>query len=302
MTKPVRIGMIGLDTSHVPNFTALLNDPENEHHVPGGRVVAAYPGGSPDFELSWSRVEGYTNQLREEYGVEILDSPAAVAEAVDLVFIMSVDGRVHLEQFQETFPLRRPTYIDKPFAVTVHDAEEIFRLAGEAGVPVMSSSAMRFVDILVEAVGESDDSIVGCNVFGPMPEEPTQPGLFWYGVHTVEIILTVMGTGCREVRTVRTDGADLVTLTYDDGRMASLHGLRTGSNHFGVVIHHQEYAPRFVNLNATSRPRYAGLLEAIMETLPNGTSAVPREETLEAIRIMEAANESRAAKGNPVSI
>ena len=65
----LRIGMIGLDTSHVTAFTALLNDPKSPNHVSGAKVVAAFKGGSPDIESSWSRVEGYTKELREKYGV-----------------------------------------------------------------------------------------------------------------------------------------------------------------------------------------------------------------------------------------
>ena len=40
-----RIGMIGLDTSHVIAFTKQINDPKNDY---GCKVVAGFPGGSPD--------------------------------------------------------------------------------------------------------------------------------------------------------------------------------------------------------------------------------------------------------------
>src|SRR5256885_8012711 len=70
----LRIGMIGLDTSHVTAFTALLNDPKAPNHVSGAKVVAAFKGGSPDIESSWSRVDGYTTEMRETYGVKIYDS------------------------------------------------------------------------------------------------------------------------------------------------------------------------------------------------------------------------------------
>ncbi len=302
MNPPVKIGMIGLDTSHVPSFTKLLNDSSQENHVPGGRVTAAYPGGSKDFELSWGRVEGYTKELQEDFGVEILDSPAAVAEAVDVVFIMSVDGRVHLKQFRETVPFKRPTFIDKPFALNTREAEKIFQLANDAGVVVMSSSAMRFIDLLVDAIAEGDDPVLGCNVFGPMPEEPTQPGLFWYGIHTMEMVVTVMGTGCQEVRVVRTDDADLVTLRYLDGRLASLHGLRNGTNQFGLTIQRAEQGAQFIDINVTVQLRYAALVEAIMSHLPNGATPIPPVETLEVIRLIEAANKSRETDGNPVCV
>ena len=294
--------MIGLDTSHVPSFTKLLNDSNEEYHVPGGRVTAAYPGGSNDFELSWGRVAGYTKELHDTFGVEILDSPAAVAEAVDIVFITSVDGRVHLQQFRETVPFKRPTFIDKPLALTTQEAEDIFRIADKAGIAVTSSSALRFTESLVNASARTDDPVLGCNAFGPMPEQPTQPGLFWYGIHTMEMVVTVMGTGCQEVRVVRTDDADLVTLRYADGRLASLHGLRNGTNQFGLVLHRAEEGHQFIDITGKPQLRYAGLLKAILNCLPNEATLVPPRETLEVIRLLEAANESRQADGKTVYV
>src|SRR5215204_6006130 len=65
----LRLGMIGLDTSHVPAFTELLNNPNAKNHIPGAKVVAAFKGGSPDLESSASRVDGYTKTLQEKYNV-----------------------------------------------------------------------------------------------------------------------------------------------------------------------------------------------------------------------------------------
>ena len=87
--------MIGLDTSHVIAFTSYLNNPKNET---GCRVVAAFPGGSPDFPASANRVDGFTQQLREKHGVEMVDSIEDLCNKVDGILLESVDGRPHLEQ------------------------------------------------------------------------------------------------------------------------------------------------------------------------------------------------------------
>src|SRR4051812_32073130 len=106
MAHELRVGLIGLDTSHVPAFTKRLNDHQDAEHVPGGRVVCGYPGGSKDFNLSVDRVEGFTKELREKYSVEMLDSPEAVAEGSDLVFITAVDGRAHLDYVKRTIKFK----------------------------------------------------------------------------------------------------------------------------------------------------------------------------------------------------
>ena len=94
---PIRVGIIGLDTSHVIAFTKIMNDPNAEGDLADVRVVAAFPGGSPDIPSSWDRVGKYTEQLRSQ-GVEICDSIPAMLEKVDAVLLESLDGRPHLEQ------------------------------------------------------------------------------------------------------------------------------------------------------------------------------------------------------------
>jgi hypothetical protein len=90
--EPLRAGIIGCDTSHVPAFTKLFNNPDAEQSLAGVRVVAAFPGGSQDIPKSRDRVEGYTEELRG-MGIEIIDSIESLLEKVDVVLLMSIDGQ-----------------------------------------------------------------------------------------------------------------------------------------------------------------------------------------------------------------
>lgn len=287
----LKIGLVGLDTSHVVGFSKLLNDPANPEHLNGATVTHGYPGVSKDFELSYSRVDGFTKQLRDTLGVKIVDSPAAAAEACDLVFITAVDGRTHLDYLKQTLPYRRPTFIDKPLACSVADAAGIYRLAKEANVPLVSASSLRFAENLTEAL-KQPGAIVGCDIFGPMQIQPTQPGLFWYGIHIVEIASAVMGTGCKQVKATVTEGCDLIAATWADGRMVSFRGARKGHSHFGCTLHRDSGA-QFVDLQKNPRSLYTSMLDAILRTLPRGELCVKPEETMEMMRIIEACNRSR---------
>jgi hypothetical protein len=269
-----------------------MDDPE---HVGGGRVVVAYPGGSPDFELSISRVAGYQKTLEEDYAVKMVDSPAAVAEACDILVLGSCDGRVHRKQFEQTVGYHRPTFIDKPITTSSQDARAIFDLAARENVPVMSCSALRYAENLLHALKEpgTNGSIIGIDIFGPMAEQETQPGLFWYGIHCVEVMQRVMGMGCKEVRAAMNAGGELITCVYDDGRMASIRGIRGKGHHkFGAVIQ-REKGYQFIDLSGGKRSYYASLLETIMTTLPLRKSDIRPEDTLEVVKIIEVANESR---------
>lgn len=287
-----KIGLVGLDTSHVTAFAAILNDSSNPNHVPGGKVVAAYPGGSKDFELSWSRVEGFTKTLREKYSVDMKETSEAVAEAVDLLFITSVDGRVHREQFERTAKFKRPTFIDKPLAVSVADAEAIVRTANMEKVPLMSCSSVRYSDDLVKALGGRREDVIGCDTFGPLSEVPTQPGLFFYGIHAVDMLVSVLGHGARDVAVLHTDAADVVTVGWPGGRTGSVRLTKEGHGKYGCTLH-RKAGPQFVDTSSSKRPAYASMLEAILRTLPQGKSDVPADEMLDTIRIIEAANRAR---------
>lgn len=72
--EDLKLGMIGLDTSHVVAFAKLLNDAQDPQHIAGARVVAAFKGGSPDVEISAQRVDEYTQKLEKDFGVKIVDS------------------------------------------------------------------------------------------------------------------------------------------------------------------------------------------------------------------------------------
>jgi hypothetical protein len=278
----------------------MLNDPANEFHVPGGTVVVGYPGGSKDFPLSINRVEGFTKELRDQWKAQIVDSPEAVAEQSDLVFILSVDGRVHLDQFKRIARFHKPIFIDKPFTTSSPHAAEILKLAKDANIAVMSCSSLRYSQGLSDALAKGRDDILGVDVYGPMNEEPALPGLFWYGCHCIEILVTAMGVGCSEVHCVRTANADLLTAIWKDGRIASMRGLRSAHTKFGATLHRTS-GPQHIDCSA-GRPYYAGLLQAIMSNLPHNKSAVPSDEMLHVVQIIEAANTSRDHGGEPVRV
>ena len=71
--KIMRIGIIGLDTSHSTAFTELINGGSDETFSKGFRVVAAYPYGSKTIQSSYGRIPGYIEKVKAQ-GVEIVPS------------------------------------------------------------------------------------------------------------------------------------------------------------------------------------------------------------------------------------
>lgn len=297
----LRIGMAGLDTTHVSVFAKLLHDRSAEFHVPGARIVAAFPGGSADFEQSISRVEKFTNDLRDNHNVEILDSLAALRGKCDAVMLESIDGRVHLDQFREVAEWGVPVFIDKPLTISSKEAREIARITEEKGVRVTSASAIRFAEKFREALtAEGGDPVMGADCYGPMAFLDKCPGYFWYGIHSAEMLYAAIGTGCREVLAAREESYDVVVGRWADGRVGTLRGNRTGNKAFGGVLHRKTSSVSF-DVSKGTKPFYASLLEKVIPFLQGKSEVVPLTETVEVIRFLEAANDS-AATGRWVAL
>ena len=292
--KVIRLGMIGLDTSHVIAFTSYLNDPKNKT---GCRVVAGYPGGSPDFPASASRVDKFTEELRDKFGLEIVDSIEELCEKVDGVMLESVDGRPHLKQAKTVISAGKPLWVDKPVADDLADVIELFRLAKESNVPCWSSSAMRFGEGVAGArYNEELGQVVSCDVFGSSSWAEQHPSLYLYGIHAVEPLFTVMGPGCETVRRIKTDGVDLVVGVWTGGRIGTFRDLRGGKTDFTTIIYGKQ------SMATAKSPGYAPLLVEIVKFFKTGKPPVSPEETIEIYAFMSAADESQTQGGEPISI
>ncbi len=297
LCEDLRIGIIGLDTSHVLAFTKIINDASDPQHVPGGKVTAAFKGGSPDNELSASRVDQYTKELQDKFGVKLYGTIAEMCENVDAVLLESVDGRPHLEQVKPVFAAKKPVFIDKPVAGSLKDAIEIFRLAAEAKVPCFSSSSYRYYKSLVDAKAADTGPVKSCISIGPCHLEPHHPDLFWYGVHATEALFTVMGAGCETVSRTSAADTDVVTGVWKDGRVGVLYGIRTSGTPHKVII----FGEKAVSEQENSGD-YAPLVAEIMKFFKSGVAPVSPEETVNLFAFMEAADESKRQGGAPVKI
>src|SRR5260221_13542689 len=201
IASELRVGIIGCDTSHVPAFTELLNNPQAKGHIAGAKVIAAFKGGSKEIESSWSRVDGYAKTLQEKHTVRFYDNIEDMCRDVDAVLLESLDGRPHLEQARPVIRARKPLFIDKPMAGSLHDCIEIFRLAREANVPVFSSSALRFSKATQAARnGSTAGKIVYAETYGSAEREPHHAELLLYGVPRAEPPDTIHGRGRETVQ------------------------------------------------------------------------------------------------------
>ena len=297
MAADLRIGIIGTDTSHVPAFTSILNDPANPNYIPGARVVAAYKGGSKDLKESWDRVDKYAEEIKTKYGVEIVPDIATLLSKVDAVLLESVDGRPHLAQAKLVIEAGKPLFIDKPLSSSLEDARAIAKLAAAKGVKWFSSSSLRYADFLIDLKKKAP--VKGAMVWGPGPlQEHHQLDLSWYGIHTVEMLYVLMGQGCVEVSRTFSDNAEVITGKWKDGRVGTMRTLKPYGD-FGAVAFYEKGLAQSPEKTKFS---YVSLMQQIIPFFKTGQVPVDNAETLEMFAFMEAAQRSRAAGGKPMPL
>lgn len=291
-----RVGIIGLDTSHSPAFAKVLNDPDAAEDVAGFRVVAAYPYGSRDIESSVSRIPQYTAEL-QEMGVEIVDSIDELLNKVDVVLLETNDGRPHYEQLLPVLKAGKRVFVDKPIAGSLTDAIRIFDAAEEYGIPIFSSSSLRYMANAQAVRNGALGKVTGAEAYSPAILEPTHPDLFWYGVHGVETLFTVMGTGCDSVQRIMNDGTDIVICTWSDGRIGTFRGIREGKAGYGGRAYGEEGI-----MDLGPYEGYRPLVVEIVKYFRTGVPPIEPAETLEIFAFMEAADESKRQNGAVVQL
>lgn len=292
----IKIGIIGLDTSHSTAFTELLNGDSDDKFVKEFEVVAAYPYGSKTIQSSYERIPGYIEEVKK-HGVEITSSIAELLDKVDCVMLETNDGRIHLEQAMEVFKSGKICYIDKPIGATLGQAIAIYEMAEKYNVPIFSSSALRYSPQNQKLRNGEFGKILGADCYSPHKVEPTHPDFGFYGIHGVETLYTLMGTGCESVNRMSSQDADVVVGRWKDGRIGTFRGIKEGPPIYGGTA----YTPKG-SIAAGGYEGYKVLLDQILTFFKTGVAPISKEETIEIFTFMKASNMSKEQNGKIVTM
>jgi len=293
--ETLRIGVIGLDTSHVPKFTKLFNSDPPDPAMHNCRVIAAYPYGSRDIESSFSSIPKYTAEVKA-MGLEVVDSIDTLLKKVDCVLLETNDGRPHLEQSLAVFRAGKPVFIDKPTGSKLSEVVAIFRAAKHFNVPMFSSSSLRYSEGAQAIRGGKVGKVLGCDVYSPCSLEKTHVDLYWYGIHGVESLFTCMGLGCESVRHVSTDDFESAVGVWSGGRIGTFRGIRAGKRGYGGTA--------FGDKGIVQVGTYGGyqpLVLQIAKFFRTGKVPIDPAETIELYAFMQA-YQSKQGGGETVTI
>ena len=286
--QTVRLGAVGIDTSHLPEFTRRLNA-LNDSGQSRCRVTALHDPGQ--HQLPAAQVDKWRAET-VAMGIAEVSSLDAMLDQVDGVLILCVDGHTHARLATPGLARGLPTYIDKPLTCSLVEAQQLLATSTQHNAPCYSASSLRFAAEIADLDRTRLGKLEVISAFGPGELNPAMEGLFYYGVHTIEMVDAIWGPGVLRVRATHTPDRDLLELEYADGRFAQLRMERKGHYDFGATVHGSNGVTSFeVNFSTV----YDRLVAAMARFFEDGIPPVQLQHIVENVAVMQAGQPEHCA-------
>lgn len=236
---------------------------------------------------------------------EVVTTQAEAINDVDLVMICNRYGDDHPTPARLAIEAGIPTFVDKPFANDFADVRQLVQLAQEKQVPMFSCSAVRYAVEVLELQERLPDfsalnlAITSGPAVGDFPN-PRARHPFFYGIHPVELLHTLLGGGAEAVTTQRSSRCDVALVHYSDGRQGVINLVqKSPSLYYGVVYGEAGWGE--INIRSWD-DFYVGTLEHIIRMAETGVAPYPLEWTVEVMAMMSALLRSAENHGKRVAL
>ncbi len=290
--QPIRVGIIGLDTSHTIEFARRMQAPDcaPDQKVGGLRAVSCLR-----FETPFQDEEGLNQRQAtlENWGIKVTTDFDEAVQNCDALMLEINDPAYHLDYFSCCAGLGKPIFLDKPLADNIKNGHAIIGLAQAKNTRFFSASSLRFVPQLGAACQEMPAPQF-VHAFGPLGEAPSGSSIVWYGVHTFEMLQRSLGNGAQMVRVIQDEMGLMATVSYADKR-CGLVELNHGTYVYGGSLRD---AKRVVPFVADMTRAYSDFLIVIERFFRTGETPVSIEDTLEIMALLNATE--RAAQSGKI--
>jgi len=283
--KTIRFGVIGTENSHVDRACKCFNI---EKTVQGGFVEALYPGEEDTLE--------HVKKVQEQGKVPLLvDKPKDMLGKIDAVIIMNQHGKYHAKYARLFLENKIATFVDKPLTCNLEEAKELVELSHKRGTWLSSwstiwgtSSFQDFFKQATEEIGPMYSGMVG----GPFDFESEHGGVFFYGIHTVEMLLNGFGYDVKAINAKLYGKNCWVTATLESGKIVSLHLLGEGKARFQVLVHCEKANRHLILDSSKTYDGYDKSFKKIIDSIRNNKRPLTDEQLLMPIKVLLAIDKS----------
>jgi len=283
---------------HARAVSSVVNGDRNpDNEIPG--VFPQVPELQKHVTIAsvWDPIRENAEQLADRFAIpHVAQSPAELSQAVDGVLVLgdkSMEFQRHAYQFLESGV---PCYVDKPLSPDLQEATEIVELARKTGTPFFSASPARFAPQLQEF-----GSRLTAEIGTPLSIALAGPGeLFFYGVHLVDILLSLRGPDVLSVQNVGEPQSELIKVTFSDGVLASIHVVADAKSRFHVLaLGRQDWRHLYID---NYQDYFANLVRSTEQMVLNREAPISLREVLRVIEILAAARDSRLKGGQRIAL
>jgi len=286
----IKIGILGTDNSHSIAFSRLFNIKEEKNHIPGARVVAIY-----------GLDEQRNHEVAEQGHVPtIVKRPADMVDMVDAAIVDFRHGDLHYKHARPFIEAKKPTFIDKPMSIKVAHARKLVELARKKRTPISSFSTIRLgpaVEKLKEAMKDIGKVRAGI-ITGPGSSQSEYAGVFFYGVHCVELMLEVFGNKVKSVRGADYDGSVIATVGYKDGSVVTLNIIDKAQVPFNATVFGAKGSAPYDREKGFAGYYYG--MKLFLEMVKTGKAPIPYNDLVLSVRVLDAIQRSMNAGGREV--
>lgn len=299
----MRIGAIGIDSSHTPVFTNRINTLHKEGKTKC-QVTCFWDPGNHEWqhpagpEQSRKDVAKWREDTIKE-GARQVESIDELLKNVDGVMVLNINGHRHLELAVPSLAKGMPTYIDKPLTCSLDQARALLAMSRQYKARAYSASSLRFVGEIAKLDKAKLGPIVAIDAFGNGELLDMMPHLWHYGCHSIEMVDAIFrwsgqGAGVARVSALATPGQHLLDMEYRDGRYVRIRMDRQGAWAFGATVHGKDSVQQFV---VDFAPVYTRLVEGMVKFFEGGPAPVELRDIVENVAVMQAGNQSIAQNG-----
>jgi predicted dehydrogenase len=218
----INIGIVGAENSHTAAIAKLINV---EKRVPGVRVTHV-----------WGETKAYAKTAAEAGQIaHIVARPEDMIGQVDAACVDHRHGKYHLSAVQPLLEQKIPLFVDKPFCYRKAEGKRFLARAAELGVPICSYSVLpkqqAFVDFKRAMLKLG--TIYSLVSTGPCDIKSKHGGIFFYGIHQVDMVLNLLGYDMAYGEVVRGQGNNHTgIITYRSGTVTTMNLVGGGSARF----------------------------------------------------------------------
>lgn len=205
--RSIRIGIVGAESTHAVAFARIFR------RMPGFRVVAI-----------WGETPALARKAAREASIpRVVQDPREMLGQVDALLVVHRHPDPHVPAARPFVRRGVPVYIGKPFCRRPAEGRPFLGAVDSFGSVPLQRSFLSFQKGLPRL-----GRILAGSVSGPCDLDSPYAGIWFYGIHLVEMALAAFGPHIVRTEARRTPSGALGVLHYRNGSVVALHFLKEG--------------------------------------------------------------------------